>query len=178
LVELIEKVLKIISNLPDPANLVDVIEKIQESDNTMEIDVAKKLLIADYLNKQPENKGVFIDNVILRSVSPCDECGADINNGYFKILLASGSNSAKPSSIQVEQKIVVSFEALHNMMNHKIPDNYMVAANENLGEIEQENLKKNPRDQLNQQELEKTIETFTLKEIDTKLREMMTKLHR
>lgn len=173
--ELIEKLLKIISSLPDPTNLVNVIEKIQESNNTLEFDVAKKLLLMDFLNKQPENTGVFIDHEVLRSVSPCPKCGVDINNGYFKIVLASHSGSVNPDTIQIEQKVVISYEVLHNLMNHEISSKYVVGTNESFGELEQQNLNKNPRDQLNQQELEKSIENYTLKELNAKLSEMMIK---
>ena len=173
MVELIDKVLKVISNLPDPSNLVEVIEKIQESDNSLEMEEAKQSLIIEFLDRQPEKKGVFIDNVILRSVSQCEECGVDVNNGYFKILLATRSVSNESPSINVEQKIVISFEALHNMMNHKIPDDYIVAANENFGELEQENLNKKPGDQLSLQDLEKIIEKYTLKDLNIQLRKMM-----
>jgi hypothetical protein len=51
--ELIEKILNIISNLPDPANLTRVVEKIQESDNTLGFDEAKKLLLSDFLRNWP-----------------------------------------------------------------------------------------------------------------------------
>ncbi len=173
--ELIDKVLKVILSLPDPVNLVDVIEKIQESDNTLELDAAKKLLINNYLNKQPEKKGISIDHVILRSVSPCPECGGEINNGYFKIILASRSDSANSDANQVEQQLVISYEALHNLMNHEISSEFLVATNESFGELEQQNLNKNPRDQLSQQKLEKSIENYTLKELNAKLSEMMAK---
>ena len=171
--EQVERVLEIISSLPDPANLVNVIEKIQESENNLEIDMAKKLLIKEHLNTQTEKKGIYIDHVILRSVSPCPECGGEINNGYFKIISASLSSSDDPELIQVEEKLVISYDSLHKLMNHEISTEYVVASNESYGELEQQNLDKNPRDQLSQQDLEKSIVNYTLKELSTRLNEMM-----
>ncbi|MHA1945513.1 MAG: hypothetical protein ACXAC6_15930 [Candidatus Hodarchaeales archaeon] len=172
--ELVKIVLEIISSLPDPANLANIIDKVQESNSTIEFDVARKLLIMDFLNKQPENKGVFIDHEVLRSLSSCPECGVNINNGYFKVILASHSGSVNSGSIQVEQKVVISYEALHNLINHKISNKYVVATNESFAELQQQNLDKNPRDQLSQQNLKNLIENYNLKKLNTKLSEMMT----
>ena len=103
--ELIEKILYIINNLPDPTNLSKVIEKVQESSNTLGFNEAKSLLLSDYLTLQPAEKGVIIDHVKLRSSSSCPECGADINNGYFKIQKIARSKSVPNETIEIKQKI-------------------------------------------------------------------------
>ena len=72
---LMEKILKTISQLPDPINLTKVIEKIKESNNTLGFDEAKKILLTDFLNTLPTNMGVIIEHVKLNSVSSCPECG-------------------------------------------------------------------------------------------------------
>ncbi len=169
---LIEKILNIISNLHDPANLTKVVEKIQESNNTLGFDEAKKLLLSDFLNTLPAKKGVVLDHVKLTSVSPCPECEADINNGYFKILKILLSKSVTNEIIEIKQKIVISYEVLHNMEKHRIYDKNNCATNENFGELQQQNNKKNPRDRLNQQELQKQIKKYTLEELDKIINEM------
>ena len=60
---LIEKILNIISNLPDPVGLTKVVQKIEESDNTLGFDEAKNLLLNNLLRIQTGRKGVIIDHV-------------------------------------------------------------------------------------------------------------------
>jgi len=171
--ELIEKILNIISNLPDPANLTKVVGKIQEINNTLGFNEAKKLLLSNFLNTQPTKMSVVIDNVKLRSVSPCPKCGADINNGYFKIMQILLSKSDPNEKIEIKQKIVMSYDVLHNLENHGVYDKNNCATNENFGELHHQNSKKNPRDQLNQQELQKQIKKYSLEELATILSEMI-----
>jgi len=173
LTELIEKILNIISNIPDPANLTKVITKIQELNNTLGFDETKKLLLSDFLNTQLAEKGVVIDHVKLSSRFSCPECGEDINNGYFKILKLLLSNSVPNEIIEIKQRIFMSYEVHHNMEKYRIYDKYICATNENFGELEHQNNRKNPRDQLNQQELEKQINKYTLEELDGILNELM-----
>ena len=173
LTELIEKILNIISDIPDPANLTKVVGKIQESNNSLAFDEAKQLLFSDFLNTQSAKKGVVIDHVKLRSSFSCPECGVDINNGYFKILNLILSESEPNETIEIKQKIVMSYEVLHNMEKHRIYDKYNCATNENFGELQHQNSKKNPRDQLNQQELQRQIKKYTLEELDKILNELM-----
>ncbi len=171
--ELIEKILDIISNIPDPANLTKVVMKIQESNNTLGFDEAKKLLLSNFLNTLPAKKGVVVDHVKLRSRFSCPECGEDINNGYFKILKLLLSTSVPNEIIEIKQKIVMSYEVHHNVEKHRIYDKYNCATNENFGELEHQNNRKNPRDQLNQQELEKQIKKYTLEELDKIINELL-----
>ncbi|MHA2226407.1 MAG: hypothetical protein ACXAC8_14455 [Candidatus Hodarchaeales archaeon] len=173
---LIEKIINVISNLPDPANLTKVVGKIQESNNTLEFDEAKILLLSDFLNTLPAQKSVVIDHIKVRSEFSCPKCGAGINNGYFKILLIFLSESAPTKTIDIKQQIVMSYEVLHNMEKHRIYDTNNSATNENFGELEHQNNKKNPRDQLNQHELHNQIKKYTLEELDILLIEMMTQI--
>ena len=55
------------------------------------------------------------------------------------------------------------------MESYWIYNKYHCATNENFGELEHLNNKKNPRDQLSQQELQEQIEKFTLIELANKL---------
>jgi hypothetical protein len=159
--------------MPDPANLTKIIKEIQESNNTLGFDEAKQLLLSDFLITQPAKKGVVIDHVKLRSSFSCPECGVDINNGYFKILNLILSESESNEAIVINQKIVMSYEVHHNMEEHRIYDKYNCATNENFGELLHQNNKKNPRDQLNQQELQKQIKKYTLEELDRILNELI-----
>lgn len=170
--ELIDIILTIIHNLPDPANLTKVVEKIRESDNMLGLEEAKKILLTNYLDYQPANKGVLIDHVKLRSATPCPICGVNINNGYFKILLISLTNSVSKEFIE-KQKVVMSYEVLHNMEEHKIYEKINGATNESFGELYHENSKKNPRDQVSEQELHEQIKRYTLEELDEILERMI-----
>ena len=58
------------------------------------------------------------------------------------------------------------------MEKHRIYDKNNCATNENFGELQQQNNKKNPRDRLNQQELQKQIKKYTLEELDKIINEM------
>jgi hypothetical protein len=67
----------------------------------------------------------------------------------------------------------MSYEVLHNMEKHRIYDINCCATNENFGELLHQNNKKNPRDQLNQQVLQKQIIKYSLEELDRILNELM-----
>lgn len=164
--ELIDKILTKISNLPDPANLTKVVKKIQESNNRLGVEEAKRSLLTNFLNLKLTKKGVIIDHVKLRSATPCHLCGTSINNGYFKILLISLANSGPEELIEDKEKVVMSYEVFHNMEEHKIYEKINGATNESFGELYNENSQKNPRDQLSEQELHEKIIKYSLKELN------------
>jgi len=175
LIKMTDKILKIvdiIANLPDPVNLNKVLKKTHESNDTLELEEAKKQLLFDYLNPLTSKTGVIIDHVKLMSVTSCPECGVEINNGFFKILLAE---SVPNEIIEIKQKIVMSYETLHNIETHGIYEKHNWATNESFDELLKHNNNKNPRDRLNDQELEKQIKKYSLEELDKILTEMMEK---
>jgi len=99
------------------------------------------------------NDALKIEQTKLRSFSECPECGERINNGYFKI--------AKHSL----QPIIISYETFHNMDTHCIYDKEYGATDKILGELLQENKRKNPRDQLSYMEVQAQIKTYSLEEL-------------
>ena len=67
---------------------------------------------------------------------------------------------------EVSKQIVFSYDSFHQMKAHDIFDKKSSAVNADISELMQENTSKNPRDQVNQQELAKSIQPYTLDELD------------
>ena len=173
LTDLIEKILSIISQLPDPASLTKMIRRIEGSNNTLGFDEAKNILFIDFLQALPAKKGTVVFHVKVMSSFSCPECGTDINNGYFKVLQLSLSKSVSTETVEVNQQIVMSYEVHHKMEKHRIYNKNKGATNESFGELQLQNDQKNPRNQLSQQELQEQIKNYSLEELYRILSEMM-----
>ena len=106
-------------------------------------------------------------------MSPCSECGIDMNNAYFRILKIIQPHSFNKEAFEIKQKIIMSYEVLHRMKEHKIYNKIHYATNECYGESEITNSKKNPRDQLSPQELQNKIKKFTIEELEIELTNMI-----
>ena len=171
--EEIADIIEKIKGLPDPGDLSKVITAVQESNNTLNLDEAKDSLLIKYLQKLPYKEGVIIDHIKLNCSMECPECGESINKGYFKIKRIVLSSNIPPTITEREPKIFLSYEVLHNMEIHGIYDNHNCATNENFRELVNESLQKNPRDQVNQQELESQVKKYSIEELKNTLNDLM-----
>ena len=160
--ELLETIIKKIENLTEPGDLDKVLKNLQAYPS-LSIDGMIEKLIVEFLQSQPDRQGTYLMNVQVKSRHPCDDCGVFINNGYFKILISSLSES---NSIKILKQAVISYDAFHQMKVHGNFDETSSAVNADISDLMQENDKKNPRDQVSQRELAKTIRPYSLAELD------------
>ncbi len=160
--ELLEKIVRKIENLSDPADLGIVLEKLKDYPS-LGIDEMMEKLVVEFLQSQPDRKGTYIMHVRVKSRHTCDNCDEYINNGFFKILVSSLSEL---NAIEISKQAIISYDDFHQMKVHGTFNETSSAMNADISELMQENDKKNPRDQMSQMELAKTIQPYTLANLD------------
>ncbi|MCY3414959.1 MAG: hypothetical protein INQ03_25135 [Candidatus Heimdallarchaeota archaeon] len=157
---MIRLVVECIESLPRPGDLGIVINKLKEYPD-MGIDAMIQLQIKEFLETQPDNQAIYVEDVMVKSRHTCEHCGEFINNGYFKIIFAALSDLGE---IDRSKLIVISYDSFHQMKVHTYFESSFAEDND-ISELIQENAEKNPRDQIGQDELQQNIHSYSLDEL-------------
>ena len=121
------------------------------------------LEIADKIKPLLEvsREGISLEQVKLRSFTECSECGEQVNDGYF--ILSKSPN----------EHIVMSYKTFHDIDIHLTYEKDHGAKSAVLNDLERENEKKEPRDQLSLAELQAQIKKYSLEELHKKVLEIV-----